>query len=292
MHAGIRRKMRRASRSRPWPWNTSGRPSWTLGRKCRWPSWPASRREAAADPAQRVTLLAAISLLEEWRDGNGVGVDSNELRTRLGLPLLGPIEAVEAKDVEKLSLNRLSRVALETLSDEGLLVGFRRALLFSVHEALRRFAQAIIQRQSLAEHPDRLRAYRVLAQTAENLDEAIQQVELGRKAGQLAGQSCASWDLMELSFRLARREAAEAQRLMQHIQAQHLREPGIAKTLTQMLIDIGVLHPDGTPVAHPGGVPPTAVAAPGEPPAGRSAIWTPGSESAGGGGGGKLWTPE
>ena len=112
----------------------------------------------------------------------------------------------------------------------------------------------------------------MLAQTAENLDEAIQQVELGRKAGQLAGQSCASWDLMELSFRLARREAAEAQRLMQHIQAQHLREPGIAETLTQMLIDIGVLHPDGTPVAHPGGVPPTAVAAPGEPPAGRSAI--------------------
>ena len=60
----------------------------------------------------------------------------------------------------------------------------------------------------------------------------------------------------------------------------------MAQALTQMLVNFGLLNPDGTPVAaHGHGA--AAVAPPTTEP---SKLWTPGSESSGSGGG-KLWTP-
>ena len=38
---------------------------------------------------------------------------------------------------------------------------------------------------------------------------------------------------------------------MQHIETRHIEEQGVAQTLTQMLINVGLLNPDGTPVAVP-----------------------------------------
>ena len=91
---------------------------------------------------------------------------------------------------------------------------------------------------------------------------------------------------MELSFRFGHGDVEQAMRLMQHIESRHIDEPGVAQTLTQMLINVGLLNPDGTPVAMPG----RRAAAEAAPPAAEpSKLWTPGSESAGAGG--KLWTP-
>jgi hypothetical protein len=89
---------------------------------------------------------------------------------------------------------------------------------------------------------------------------------------------------MELSLRFGHGDEEQAMRLLQHIESQHIREPGVAQTLTQMLINIGVLNPDGTPAGVPGR--PAAGAPPAPEP---SKLWTPDSESPGGGG--KLWTP-
>ena len=91
---------------------------------------------------------------------------------------------------------------------------------------------------------------------------------------------------MELSFRFGHGEIEPAMRLMQHIESRHIEEKGVAQTLTQMLINFGLLNPDGTPVAMPG----RRAAAEAAPPAAEaSKLWTPGSESSGSGG--KLWTP-
>jgi hypothetical protein len=256
-----------------------------------WPAAPLpclqgkSPREAAADPQLRITVLAAICLVEHWHGFADGKIEANTLRSRLDLPVLGPVEVADAQAVDRLPLARLARVVLEKIDDEGLLHGFRRALLYNDPEALRRFAGEIVARQSLAEHADRLRAYRVLAQTSENLDDALHHLEQGRKAGQVAGQSCASWDLMEFSLRLARQEFGEVQRIVRHIQSQHLQEPGVPEALTQMLIDVGALNPDGTPAMRSAAAPPAAEEAPA-----RGGLWTPGSEPSGGGGG-KLWTP-
>jgi hypothetical protein len=71
---------------------------------------------------------------------------------------------------------------------------------------------------------------------------------------------------------------------LNHIQAEHIREQGVGEAVTNLLMQAGVLRPDGTPA-----MPPEAATAPAaEEQAGK--LWTPDSES--GGGGGELWTPD
>ena len=58
---------------------------------------------------------------------------------------------------------------------------------------------------------------------------------------------------MELSLRFAARDGQQAMRLIEHLQKHHLEEPGVGEALTQMLMDVGLLRPDGTPAFAPGG---------------------------------------
>ena len=60
---------------------------------------------------------------------------------------------------------------------------------------------------------------------------------------------------MELSLRFAERDGRQATRLIQHLQDRHLEEPGVREALTRMLIDVGLLRPDGTPAFGPGAAP-------------------------------------
>jgi hypothetical protein len=182
-------------------------------------------------------------------------------------------------------------VTLEKLSDDDLVTAFRRAVLFHAREALRRFSLAIVERPGFADRPERTQAYTMLARTADNFEQALVHVEEGRQAALAAGKSCAAWDLMEIPFRFGQGQAREAITLVQHVQRQHAKEPGVMERLTQILVDVGLLRPDGTP-AMPAGRHPAAGAEPAEAPAAAepSRIWTPGDET-GEGGGGKLWTP-
>ena len=94
-----------------------------------------------------------------------------------------------------------------------------------------------------------MEAYRLLAQSATTLEEGVASIEEGRRDAVSNGQSCAVWDLMELSFRFGHGDVEPAMQLMQHIESRHIQEKGVAQTLTQMLINFGLLNPDGTPVA-------------------------------------------
>ena len=109
-----------------------------------------------------------------------------------------------------------------------------------------------------------------------------------------AGQSPASWLILELSLQFARGDSNEVNRLLTQIQRDHMNEPGVAQALTELLVGLGVLRPDGMPAGAaagagmPGGPaagpPPQAAQEPGK-------LWTPGGEQ-GGGGEKKLWTPD
>jgi hypothetical protein len=76
--------------------------------------------------------------------------------------------------------------------------------------------------------------------------------------------------------------------MIQHIQAEHIREPGVADALRNLLVQMGVMRPDGTPVADLTGQQHPGQAA--EPPEQESKLWTPDSEQSGGEK--KLWTPD
>ena len=246
-----------------------------------------SPREVAGDESRRIDLLAAIMLIEAFCDRTPYQFDFNELRSALGLPVLEPIDP-EQHAIQKLPPVRLSRVIVEKLSDEDLVFSFRRAVTFGAKVGLQKLATAIVDRPSMAGRDERLGAYRYLAQTSRDPEQALGYVDQGREATEAAGQSPATWLLMELSIRFARREAEHVNRLIGQIQSRHLEEPGVAEALTQFLVGVGALRPDGTPAAPPQAGPAPPVTAE-EAAAEADKIWTPGSEQSGGG---KLWTPD
>jgi hypothetical protein len=260
-----------------------------------WPARPLgilagkSPAEAAGETAEHVKLLAAVMLLEMWCGESPVNFDFNQLRARLGLPLVEAIDPQQTP-VATLPLVRLWRVTVEKLSDDDLVAGFNRSRAFAARKAMQKFAREIVARGSMTGRAERLQAYSVLAQTAEDFPQALEQIELGRQAALAAGQSCASWDLLELSFRFGHGDGTGAVRLVEHIQGRHLREQGVAETLTHMLIEVGILRPDGTPAQLPAAAEEALAAAAGPAAAEPGKLWTPDSGQTGGGG--KIWTPD
>jgi len=247
-----------------------------------------SAREVAGDESCRVRLLAAVLVLQSWNEATPVEFDFNLLRSHLGLPILEPIDPSQVT-VEDLPLVRLSRVAAEKASDEALCAGYGRAEVFTATAAAREFARALLERPSLAGSPAQLRAYRTMAMMERDPDKALQYVEQGRQAAESAGRSCASWDLLELTVRFARREVGQLRRLVGHIQDRHLEEPGVAEALTSFLVRVGVIRPDGTPAPLPpqDEAPAAAAAETGET---ARKLWTP--DSQGPGGEKRIWTPD
>ena len=260
----------------------------------RWPALPLgildgkSPQEAAGEPRWHARLLAAILLLEFWLHANGSRFDFNALRSKLGLPTLEPIDPEQA-DVAAFPVARLSRIIVEKLSDVALVQCFHRALGVSAVDVMRKFGRALVDRPNAVERDERIQVCSLLARIEDDAERAIHCVDEGRKAAEAAGQSSASWDLLELSIRFARGDEAEAQRLWHHLSTEHIREPGVASALRQWLVQIGAIRPDGTPVAPPP-QPETPLVVPGQGDAEPGKLWVPGGEQTGGEKP-KLWTP-
>ncbi|MCE5303951.1 MAG: hypothetical protein LLF97_12710 [Planctomycetaceae bacterium] len=261
--------------------------------------WPALKlgvldgRSASDGQAGALRRSAAVLVLEHWAGRLSAPLDFNELRTRLGLPVLGAIDASQ-RSVMELPVVRLERVKVDTLSDQELATAYYRAGAFAIRGAMRKFAEAIVARPSMADSDERLHAFATLARTEDNVERALDYLERGRQAAEAKKESSASWDLMELSLRFAAHDGQAAMRLIEHLQSQHLEEPGVAEALTHMLIDVGLLRPDGTPAIPPeamqagGSAGPMAAPAAAEP----GKLWTPDGDQPAGGGSGKLWTPD
>ena len=250
-----------------------------------------SPRQAAADSANQIKLLAAIMVLDFWLEQSGARFDTNRLRTELGLPTLGPVDASETP-INALPLVRLSRVDVTKLSDDDVLAGYRRSVSFGAQAAVESYGRELVGRDSLAGREERLQAYRLLSRVTDDPEEAMGFVEAGRQATLEMGGSCANWDLLELSFRFERMEGPEVNRLLAHIETKHGREPGVIETLTQMLMQMGILRPDGSlamPMAPEEEQ--SSLVVPGEETGEGSGLWTPDGSTAESGEKPKIWTP-
>jgi len=263
-----------------------------------WPERPLgmldgkSPAEAASDGQDlRVKLSAAVILVDTLVQETRTRFDCNRLRRRLGLLELGPIDPRQTP-VEEIPLLRLDRVEVENLSNEDLLRCYYRAATFGAQQALIRFARAVIERPDLGRREARLHAYQQLARLADSSEESLRLVDEGREETKAAGQSCASWDLFELSLRFGLADGAEASRLLNHLHNHHWHEPGVPDAVTDMLIEVGLLRPDGSPAADPAaaaGQQP-GIVVPGQAGAEPGKLWTPESQQPAGQKG-KLWTP-
>jgi hypothetical protein len=260
-------------------------------------------QEAAADPALKNRVSALVLVLETTIDVTDGGFDFNSLRTKLNLSEAGSIDpdlletdplAPETPPIEILPLVRLARVEVKKLSDKILSDGYRRSVAFHADKAIRKFGQEILARSSFEGKDEETEVLGRLCHLETDVDKRLGYVDRGRKSAEAANKSCAMWDLLELPIRLERNETEEMSRLVQHIQAKHINEPGVGEALVQFLVQIGAIRPDGTTAGMPAQAAPGAPG-PQEPLAAQpesDKLWTPDGDS---GGGGKekpsLWTP-
>jgi tetratricopeptide (TPR) repeat protein len=258
----------------------------------RWPTTPLAvlggktPQQAGPDARLQSRLLGAILILELSFQEPSVGDVFVELRRRLELPAATPIE-LGTTPVERVPLARLHRVDWQHVDDESMINANSRALFTAAQLALRKIVLAILTRDSLKGKVNRAQLYGLLARVEDDTSQAIQYLDQARAAADEAKQSTAMLDLQELALRMERGEPEEFGRVLSHIQTHHAREPGVAHALMQILVEAGLMTPDGRPVRGPGQG--EAMAAPG-PAADAGKIWTPESE-AGPGKKSALWVP-
>ncbi|MEN1678065.1 MAG: hypothetical protein AAGJ46_00620 [Planctomycetota bacterium] len=271
----------------------------------KWPETPRhalgdkSPREAAkdtaGDPALKLRLEALVLLLEQGRKNHKYGETFAELRRELGLEELGPIDA-STVDVLMTPLGRLTRIDLSAVSDDDLEKLYRKASLAAADAAVAHTAREALRRPSLAERIPYREAYDRLLMLEDDNHKALELVEEARQMADARGESNAAWDLMELELHVLENEPDKAHALLEHLRDEHGKEPGVAEQIYQLMYALGAfregeeLQPGaampGTPL--PGAEPASSLTAEPEP-ATTSGIWTPDSET--GGGGKKLWTP-
>jgi tetratricopeptide (TPR) repeat protein len=250
--------------------------------------------EVVREPQYHRRLQAAILTLQCLCEDVALDFDFNELRRRLGLPSLDSIDPAQFP-VDQIRLERLARVDDEKLSEELLWRAFRRALLYNLKPAIRKFGRAILKRPGAANFDETIRIHIALLDVAPTLEEKLASVREARNRAEAHGAPTGCWDLLELRLHYSGGNAAEVLELCRHIQTTHLSEPGVSEAFLNFLGKTGMLQPKGTgrgrhrasegrPLAA---ATEGASATDAEPP--PQELWTPDSTKPGGG---KLWVPD
>jgi hypothetical protein len=241
--------------------------------------------EASKDPRLHIRTLAALLLLESTFDRDLEGT-SDELHRHLGLPVAHPIDPA-GQIPGHVPLVRLHRLMMEKLTDEELVVHFRRAASCAAFGAARRLAQEITSRDGLRDANCLDTVYAVLVDTEPNNQEKLDLIAKGRQASKALRKSSAPWDLRELTVRVELDELEPARQVFNHLVANHLQEPGVREQLSQIASIYGIdrLRPQAVAGRQTIAVAAGTAAEPGR-------IWTP-DEERGGQSGAKpgIWLP-
>jgi tetratricopeptide (TPR) repeat protein len=235
--------------------------------------------EAAANPHLRIRLQASIFQMEAANAGNA-DFDYNQLRSQLGLETFGKIDP-EGINIMHLPAWRLARLELEKLSDEQLMAGFQRAVYYADGASLRALADTILARESMSQSIDPREVYELLIQLLPDPSQSVEYAVRAQEYAKSKGDSPARYMLMELQGRVALGDGQRAQALIQTLSTVYRSEPGIAQALMQILVQLGVMTPDGR-MRAPAGAPSPAMAggmgAEASPVAGG--VWTPDAPAA------------
>ena len=267
-----------------------------------WPDLPQpalagnTPREIAEKDRESRSLQAAVLVLETSHATAGEIIDFNRLREELQLPLPQPISP-EGTDPDRLPMVRMHRVTVDAMSDEWLLHAYRRAAMLAATSVLAQLAPEVINRESMGGTVDKAEACGLLAGGSPTSEQAIEWLTKAREWAAREKESPARWLLAELDLRLRRGEAAEAQGLLQEIQTDHMREPGIAQTLYELLARYGIIDPRAAnPANMPSPTPPqtgdVASADPNTTAGGEQKIWTPDGAPSGEQKKSAIWTPD
>jgi tetratricopeptide (TPR) repeat protein len=260
----------------------------------RWPRLPQpalggkTAVEAASDPELRIPLLANVLILEQGGNSDRDVESVAELRGELNLPQPEPIDPAGGS-VSALPLVRIPRLKVENVSDDDLVMLYRRSILVGAQAATLKLAREAVARPSLADRIPPADAYQRMVAAERDPDKALVLINAAREHSKSIGQSTATWDLAELALHITTGAVDEAKDLLARIQRDHRDDPEVAAALYQLLYETGVIGDEqvGRPHTHAREMAPAAAAA-AEPAAGK--IWTPDSDRPTGGKS-ALWTP-
>ncbi|MBA63145.1 MAG: hypothetical protein CMJ76_12370 [Planctomycetaceae bacterium] len=224
--------------------------------------------EASVDFEARIKLDACLLIIEsnlQCRDHNAT---LNEVRTLLSLK---PIEAVDPTDVDldQIPDIRLARYDVKKLSTQQLGDVYQRCFFVGFRRGFINAAREIIERDEKPEHVNMPDVYAALLESLDSIEGRLELVEQAKAEVIALGESPAAWLLREIPLRLMNQEAQTASNLIRKLETDHINEPGIAEQLYGLLVQMGVMNPDGTRATSAG------------PSSGQSegGIWTPGSDS-------------
>jgi hypothetical protein len=225
----------------------------------------ATASEAAADMDGRLKVLAAIMLLEIDIQNNEPEFSLDDLREKLSLPK-SEMLSLDGLDLKQVSEVQLGRLPMDQLNDQDLLTVYTRSALYGAARALKSSAREVVERPALSDKIDMAGIFGTLADLEEATAEKLKYLDQAQAAATAQGNSPAMWLLRALPIHLTSGDSATATDIINRIQQNHINEPGVADQFYGMLMQLGILRPDGTPAMQ-------------APPA------------AAGGGGGQIWTP-
>jgi tetratricopeptide (TPR) repeat protein len=262
----------------------------------RWPKLPQpalrgkTAVEAASDPELRIPLLANVLILEQGGNSDRDVESVTELRRELNLPQPEPIDPTGGS-VSGLPLVRIPRLKVENVSDDDLVMLYRRSILVGAQAATLKLAREAVARPSLADRIPPADAYQRMIAAERDPDKALVLINTAREQSKSIGQSTATWDLAELELHITTGAVEEAKDLLAKIQREHRDDPEVAAALYQLLYETGVIGDEqvGRPHSHGRAAEMAPAAAAAAEPA-ASKIWTPDSDRPTGGKS-ALWTP-
>ena len=267
--------------------------------------------QAARDGNAEVPLRALVFQFENGSDSWREDFDFVAFRSRLQIPP-EPSEDPETVDIAKLHLARLALVPIERLSDEKLVSIYQRARLYSFMSILERAARALVDRPDALErlNVEPLSLYTDLASVASSKgrsEEALDWIRRGREADSAAkrARNAPAWDMFEIRLRVRDEDPTDWVADLAVILERYRNDAQATQTVMMNLIDMGLLEMVPNP-DRPGEIMidsrrlqvlmseygPRVTTASGRlgVSASKPEIWTPGSSSSSGSGGG-LWTP-
>lgn len=231
-----------------------------------------SLTEAAPDPAARLKVLALLSNVRAALANLAGQFDFPGLIAQLGLPA-GEKLTVNEEQFDTLPMVRFLNLDLAALDEQMLSHVFTRSVISGMPEVATKAARILAASENSELQAE---AYGYLAQTEISSKAALEALAQAQQAADRVGRSSAPWDIMELGLRARRGDSDRFLELLRHIQSVHAREPGVMQQLSRLLMQMGILRPDGT------------AAMPMTPEPEPAGLIVPGGASEGGG---KLWTP-
>ncbi len=211
------------------------------------------------------------------------------------------------EEIEKLANEDLNRVDPSKLNVESLIYLLQRSQQVSATPAIRVFAQSLIDAELTDEQkPAKMVAYMTMMNASTNGSAALATLEEAKAFAAANDMSSANLLLSEVSLRLQAGDGEGFQKTLGELTTKHGNDPEVMAQLQQMLVQYGLIRPDGSPAQGPpqpaGG--PVAAGGPiasggGQAAAsGGSELWTPdgggsapAAKPAGDAGGSKLWVP-